>query len=622
MKFKCTSHYLPNISELPYVGSPWHLDQQKLDELIRNEQSHYTNSSKSFSTEIPIPGKEEDEETELFSICVNITRNHTEPKRGYTGKANHDFMISHYKQMHSRVRVSHHDIGDGAVLIEVFKTSGSSPDTSSNFAALYFGWGSINVALLTFMDYVPFQKVNKWFLRIARTIEAKLKFDIILAKPVQVLDDDTLPLIAGKKMAFFVVVRCRKNSEGKTFPGHSLVLKTSPKAFYHNTFKIPLDTVDTIYPKPETIISEKGDGACWNKEEIQQLIKNEKKEALEFFRLDEKDFEDSDIRLYRFMLSPKNPNRNRPFNFSAEIVDDSGAISARVTLARECVKSPKFHVVFVPLRIGFWSRVMNPKTMIKHMADPNLQAFFPPLLAWTDISREEFEASMDEATRQQWDDLPASRRKSIIKALTKGKGSAMYHKLAEANGIFAKSVFPVAEERMMITILNDQPHLQGKKDIDKMSSRELQETLEKWLASHPRYSRVIGFVPGFTKKTGGVDIDTKDGTMGKHAFDTKRSALSAAWHDSQSIASHEMIHSLGVLDAIWTFGEMMSCILNRDEWPVFPGNPGITNGFWAAKKKFIGTPGKPAGSIMTTYEEKKLFWIDASLFKIILEAIR
>jgi len=390
---------------------------------------------------------------------------------------------------------------------------------------------------------------------IGQIIEAKFQTKIFLLRPIQTLDDASIPLISGKKMGVFVGIEIGSSLlESKEY---SLRLQGKGGQFRQNDYHIQIS--DKKWEQFGEELEDVKDGATWKKEEVKLLDEEEAKDCLERFAVRDKPREGFVRRVYRFMLAPPIPNFNGICQFRASIIDGDEKILSQQLVSPRTVPSPRKRIAIIPLRIGYWAppqywlgiikeHGIESLTNFKRLRRKNSTITRGPSLAWKakEQIRKSFLSTVtgdhvplpSEAERDTWSKLLPTSRIQVEKAARNGTGKQAYLELAKEVVRYTKAVFPTAEQCLEFTIEEDQPfcvsdpnpstwkNSRAKTDPlrvlqmaalppdAKIDLRELilavdgvRNKLVEFLHDHPQYDRVLAIIPGGEPGDGGVNLD-------------------------------------------------------------------------------------------------------------------
>ena len=481
---------------------------------------------------------------------------------------------------------------------------------------------------------------------VGRIIESKLLTTILLLAPVQVLHDD-VPLISGKKMGVFVAVESRRDI--LTSNEYTLVLEVSKNQFLQNEYSIQLNADSRIYNP----IKDTDDGGTWNRETVTTISnKNDIIVILSYFGIKRtakkaKKAKNTDIKIFRFLLDPVDMNYTGDYEFRASITNvEKKKIATKIT-TRRTVSSETLKIAIIPVRVGWWA---PPKYWLEKITELENDSDFTDT-AWTDVNYTEFMESLSETELKKIENV----KTRIKRAITGGRGNILYSDTARKMAHFIKGVFPFAEEALTITIFEDQPH--NLKIEPKETLGPIFEKVNSW-AKKSSFDRVIAIIPGTSPGQGGIDFYMNP-ALGVALWYIECAAMVAlqAW---DSIAAHELAHTYGAIDEygqditdglpqwakylvgpvfymfVWfqdqrawlrhaaavvqTYGKNVTRKLNQKS-PInscvgMPGGHQVTNGFWAAKGEFMGTPQDAKNSLMGQLESA---WITTELYEGIIK---
>lgn len=385
--------------------------------------------------------------------------------------------------------------------------------------------------------------------KIAQIVEDKLQAKVFLLKPIQALDNASVPLISGKKMAVFVGLEYNKTLlETK---GYFLRLQGKKGQFRQNEYSIEIGKEKSRPFGKE--LENVDDGANWNKEIVELLEGKEAKNCLERFAIKDKPKKGCERRIYRFMLAPPGPNLKGICQFRASFIHGDKRILSSHFVSPQTVPSPRKKIAIIPLRIGYWAPpqywlAMIREHGIKSFNDFKWQLDYRPdgfSLAWRAGKqiREEFLEAVknnvlpSQADRDTWGKLDEKSKDLVKKAVTEGSGQQAYQQLARAIVYYTKAVFPAAEQCLEFTIKDDQPwtidspdpgtwrNNKKKPDIMEMlglpmeSTKDIRELvipldgvrnkLTEFLHVHTQYDRVLAIIPGGSPGDGGVNLDIR-----------------------------------------------------------------------------------------------------------------
>lgn len=700
MKGITTSQYLPTVDELPHVEKPWRemQYQKKVDKegkIIEKEEMHSITSTRWF---LAADQREDIEKSlkeaqitlqEMESIFKDATRPREERERAQSvipmyrksvklledllkkdedEREYHEYLFCSEAQL--RVSISYSSDIEKFWELETKKVV-QNPLLRDNLQIADFG-DAARKAVLETSAFLCFRQ-GHFFVsvsavghpglaeKVGRLIEEKL-IVILLFKPIQVVHEEGIPLISGKRMGVFVAVEAQEkilNSKKYT-----LVLKVSKGEFLRDEYPIQLNATESV---PFDSIPPVKDGG-WKKETAEPVKEPEISVCRNFFNLKEHALKKgTKIKFFRFLLKPKNPDYDGCYHFAAHIIDDKRKEMARMIVKKRTKRSGVLHIAVLPVRAGYWSHPNHWIETIDTYGPESLEGFYEH--AWADTTYDAFLKSLDKEERKKWDNLGQEEKKWIETAINLGDGKAEYKRSAERMAHFTKGVFPLAEERLTCTIAEAHPrdlkltltftedllHLEkviyAKKSqmqgqpgklgegllISALKSAQSElfngilKELNVWAEKHPRYQRVVGIVPGNSPGVGGVSFDMGDDgheTVGITWWFYKRAAV-VVFDSEAYIMSHELAHTYGALDEYrgWTamdsvIEEMQTRFLRWLEPINIPMGKDegeeVTNGFWAAQKRFMGTPENPENSVMGKATDETA-WITSRLYKGIMK---
>jgi hypothetical protein len=675
MKYPTTSDYLPTISELPAVEKPWiEMRWQKEDNEEKIGEVYFVTSTRRFlaadnrkdlkkslkeaqtciqelESDLQNPDLSQEERmiaqnalteyTKSAEYVKNLLENASEEEKEY-----HEYVVHAETQLF--VSISYSDNiwklwGQNMEKMHenpLFKDRITSVDMGDEgiravheiTSLLYFVKGDYLIMVSAVGDPELAEEVG-------RIIESKLLTTILLLSPVQVLHDD-VPLISGKKMGVFVAVESRRDMLDSN--EYALVLEVSKNQFLQNEYSIQLNADSRTYNH----IKDADDGGTWNREIVTTISdKNDIIVCLSYFGIKRtaENVKKIKIKIFRFLLDPVDMDYNGDYEFKAFIMNsEKRKIATRIT-TRRTVKSATLKIAIIPIRVGWWA---HPKNWLEKIPELENDKDFVDT-AWTDINYTEFMESLSEQELKKIENV----KKRIKRAITGGRGKILYSDTARKMAHFAKGVFPLAEEALTITILEDQPHnllIDPKETLDPIF-----EKVNAW-AKKSSYDRVVAIVPGTSPGQGGIDFYMNP-AVGVALWYIEHAVMVAlqAW---DSIAAHELAHTYGAIDEygqditdglpewaqyvvgpvsymfIWfqdqrtwlrhaaavlqTYIENLKKKLNQ-KWPInscvgMPGGHQVMNGFWAARGKFMGTPQDTKNSLMGQLDNA---WITTELYE-------
>jgi len=423
-----------------------------------------------------------------------------------------------------------------------------------------------------------------------------------LFKPIQVLDDPRVPMVAGKRIVIYSSVEVEKDVK---LPAHfNLTLNVRNQGFRQSSYAIPLGV------EGKTVFGPAGpddDGSLWSEEYGEPVELTPENRA--FFKIT--DNPKYSTYLFRYFLDPAKSNRYGNYIFGINIIAPSGSKLKEQVYKRPVFSTRKLRIAIIPLPVGYWAPGKDWKIedwlWLSKLGDQ----------AWKRQSYIGFVASLPEDMRMNY--APKKVADFLRKRLLTSKGQRSYNEKTKEAREFLMGTFPVAEENFEIYISEEFPE-DLKIEPHPTEVRNICLALDKWLEKHPRFDRIIGVVPGGTPLKGGVGFYLDD-DAGRQFWYRKKSAVVSIDAPTFQFA-HELARTFGAVDEFMEAGtEKPSSGYSLPPINRAVGMEGgnlITNGYWPAKIEFMGTPLKSINSIMGKREPA---WITKDVYNGILKQL-
>lgn len=423
-------------------------------------------------------------------------------------------------------------------------------------------------------------------------------------KPIQVLNDKNVPLIAGKKMVIYATVETERDRE---LPDNYVFkVKVGRRGFNRTSYDFPLDLSTSSNFDP---VGDTTDGVLWEHEHVEP-VKIDRVHA-SFFRIKQ----ESEYRsyMYRLFLDPIKPDFYGDYVFRVTVVDQQTGSKLREHVYRvPCRQSKKLRIAVMPLPVGYWAppdrwKVEDWSWMSK-LGDQG----------WYRTSFIGMVAPLPENIQKKFTMYPRVR-KYLLKNLPKSRGKRRYMDLTRKGRDFLKAVMPVAEENLEFYIYDRFPE-----DLvvepHPTEVRLIVKALERWRKKHPRFDRVIGIAPGSNPLEGGVSFYLENDAGRQFWFKKNNIVISVNAPAFQF--AHDIAHTFGAydewmprdseMDTLKQFTKPINKPLGTDSGQL------VSNGYWPQKKKFMGTPQRSVNSIMGIEDPA---WIPANVYKGILKKL-
>lgn len=421
-----------------------------------------------------------------------------------------------------------------------------------------------------------------------------------LFRPVQVLNDPSVPFVAGKKMVVYAAVEVE---QGREIPkGYMMVINVGMRGFRQLAYQLPLSV------KGKTVFGEAGpatDGALWTEEYGEPVEITPQRRA--FFNIPHSP--GYDTYLYRFYLDPVQPDFYSNYIFKVHLAAPSGTKLWDHIFEVPVKPSGTLITAIIPLPVGYWAYpkdwTVDKWSWITKMEDQ----------AWKRQSYINLMAELPEEAREKFTPKPIADY--LRKHLVTSKGQRVYNEKAKEAGEFLMGAFPIAEESFEIHIYEDIPE-DIAVDPHTNDMTVITAALELWLKKHPRFDRVIGVVPGSNPIKGGVAFHMDRDTGMQFCYGKKAAVVSV---DAPAFQfAHDLAHTFGAVDEFLEADQVrrVSGVKQINTPIARPQGHHVIQGYWAAKQQFMGTPLKPIGSIMGLQEPA---WITPEVYKGILEQL-
>ncbi len=422
-----------------------------------------------------------------------------------------------------------------------------------------------------------------------------------IVRPIQVLNDPSVPLVAGKKMVVYLTVETER---GTPFPGdYLLTLNLGKRGFNREEYSIPLGSAGPVEFDP---VSDKTDGVLWERE-LAEPVSIGLPERSAFRLVEEENYR---THMYRFFLDPADPKFFGDYNFRVTIVDPARSSRLRERVVKAVTRPSKsLRVAVMPLPVGYWAPPekwdVEDWDWVSRLEDRG----------WERRSFVRFAAPLPENTQRKFTMYPRVRD-YLKNALPRSAGERRYSDGVRDGIHFTKGVFPLAEESFEIHCYQDFPQ-----DIVIEPFPEnvdvILKALEEWNQRHPRFHRVIGILPGSLPRTSGLDGVYLDENIGQtYWFRGKHIILPVEARAFEY--PRELARTFGAVsgwmtpDDIKFIGPVINTPAGSD------GGQLVNNGFWPQAGQFQGLPVKPVNSIMGRREPA---WITGELFRAISEKL-